>query len=168
MQNVTPLELARTLYAENLAPIPIHAGTKRPATKWKRFQTTGPDAQQLPLLFERDNITVGVLCGAASDRLLVLDCDNAEAFGRALAALKDPDTHIIQTGRKGGAHIYVRTPVPVKTTRIDGLDAKAQGAYVLAPGAMHPSGVRYKWMHRAPTIYEWPIVTGKQIGRAHV
>ena len=77
MQNVTPLELARTLYAENLAPIPIHAGTKRPATKWKRFQTTGPDAQQLPLLFERDNITVGVLCGAASDRLLVLDCDNA-------------------------------------------------------------------------------------------
>lgn len=148
----TPLDLARELQRFNVSPLPILAGTKRPATAWRQWQHYGPPPAQLPNLFERPGITVGALTGEPSDRLLVLDCDNRKTLDATIHRLGAPITWIVETAR--GGHIYLRTPVPVKGTRAEGMDVKAQKGYVLAPGAIHPTGVRYAWLQRANKIHE--------------
>lgn len=149
------LELALELNDFGLATIPIVAGKKEPAVKWKRFQHTGPSAAQLPLLFDQDRpLTVGVVCGEPSDRLMVLDCDNERILDQMMQRLDDPKTWVVKTSR--GGHIYLRTPVPVRGTRGAGFDVKAQGGFVLAPGAVHPTGILYEFLRRTKNILELP------------
>lgn len=148
------LALAHELQAAGLAPIPILAGTKRPAVSWGKWRHTGPSEAELPGLFGSDGLTVGVLCGQPSDRLLVLDCDSERIFDDMMASLHSPATWLVKTAR--GAHVYFRTPVPCKSARLPGLDVKAQGGYVLAPGATHPSGAAYTFLQRTATILELP------------
>jgi predicted transcriptional regulator len=150
----TALELAQDLQAAgHVATIPIVAGTKRPAIRWTQFQEYGPCAKELPALFHGSGLTVGVLTGAPSDRLAVIDCDSHKTFDQMIYDLGNPATWVIQTAR--GGHVYMRTPETVKTTRGNGFDVKAAGGYVLAPGAIHPSGARYAWLQHARQILEW-------------
>lgn len=148
------LELAQNLQAAgHVATIPIVAGTKRPAIRWGQFKEHGPGARELPALFDHAGLTVGVLTGDPSDRLAVIDCDNRETFERMIYDLGNPATWVIQSAR--GGHVYMRTPATVKTARGNGFDVKAAGGYVLAPGAIHPSGLRYAWLQHARQIVEW-------------
>lgn len=146
------LALAQQLVAQHLAPIPIIGGTKKAAVQWTQFHNLAPRAKQLPFLFGQDDLTVGVICGAASDRLLVLDCDNPAALARMRDQLHDPETWIVKTAR--GGHIYLRTPTTVATSRLDGVDLKAHRSYVLAPGAKHPSGITYEFIRQTERIME--------------
>ena len=93
---------------------------------------------------------LGVRTGAPSG-VLVLDVDG-EAGVAALAALESrhrpiPPTWSVATGR--GRHHYFRHPArPVKSSvnRLgEGLDVRADGAYVVAPPSRHASGRRYAW-----------------------
>jgi hypothetical protein len=145
------LTLAREMYAHDLAPIPIIEGTKRPACKWRQWQQHGPTPRQLAELFNPPGRTVGVICGAPSQNLFILDCDNRRALDDAIYRLDIPETWIIETPR--GGHIYLRSPFPIKTGVAEGMDIKAQGSYVLAPGAMHPSGIRYAWLTKPGRIH---------------
>ncbi len=150
------LALARDLTKYRLAPLPIRAGTKLAACKWRDYQVSGPSAADLQALFESpDLLTVGVLCGAPSDRLLVLDCDSEAALAEMLRALGDPATWVVRTPR--GGHIYLRTPRPVRSMlspNNHAVDVLAQGQYVLAPGAVHPNGSRYDFIRQTPAILE--------------
>ncbi len=150
------LTLARDLLKYNLAPIPIRAGTKSAACKWRDYQTHGPSAADLEALFDFPGpLTVGILCGAPSDRLLVLDCDSEAALSEMLQSLGDPATWVVRTPR--GGHIYLRTPCAVRSILSPGInfiDVLAQGQYVLAPGAVHPNGSRYEFIRETPSILE--------------
>ncbi len=150
------LALALDLIKYNLAPLPIRAGTKLVACKWRDYQDRGPAAEDLPALFESPApLTVGVLCGAPSDRLLVLDCDSESALAEMLRALGDPATWVVRTPR--GGHIYLRTPYPVRSVlspNNHSVDLLAQGQYVLAPGAVHPNGSCYDFIRQTPAILE--------------
>ncbi len=150
------LALALDLMKYKLAPLPIRAGTKLAACKWRDYNVSGFTAEELRGLFESpDPLTVGVLCGAPSDRLLVLDCDSELALAKMLQTLGDPATWVVRTPR--GGHIYLRTPRPVRTTLSSSdhaVDVLAQGQYVLAPGAVHPNGSRYDFIRQTPAILE--------------
>ncbi len=150
------LTLARDLTKYKLAPLPIRAGNKSAACKWRDYQERGPAAEELPALFESPSpLTVGVLCGAPSDRLLVLDCDSEAALAEMLQALGDPQTWVVRTPR--GGHIYLRTPYPVRSVLSPdnhSVDVLAQGQYVLAPGAVHPNGSCYDFIRQTPAILE--------------
>ncbi len=98
------LTIARELYKYNLAPIPIRAGTKSAACKWRDYQTQGPQAADLEALFDFPApLTVGLLCGTPSDRLVVLDCDSETVLTEMLRARGDPATWVVRTPR--GGHI---------------------------------------------------------------
>jgi len=102
---------------------------------------------------DRPHLNVGVLCGEASDRLAVVDCDCLSSFQRMMDALCDPETIVVRTHR--GGHIYLRTPVTVRSRgMIEKVEIKADGNYVLAPGSLHPRGVRYEFIKRADRILE--------------
>ncbi len=150
------LALARDLLKYNLAPLPIRAGTKSAACKWREYETKGPTAEDLQTLFDFPGpLTVGIICGAPSDRLLVLDCDSEAALVDMLRALGDPATWVVRTLR--GGHIYLRAPCPVRSVLSPddrSIDVLGQGQYVLAPGAVHPNGSRYDFIRQTPTILE--------------
>ncbi len=150
------LALALDLMKYKLAPLPIRAGTKLAACKWRDYAVSGFAADELRGLFESpDPLTVGVLCGAPSDRLLVLDCDSEAALLKMLQPLGDPATWVVRTPR--GGHIYLRTPRPVRTVlsaNNHSVDVLAQGHYVLAPGAVHPNGTCYDFIRQTPAILE--------------
>jgi DNA-binding transcriptional ArsR family regulator len=53
-----------------------------------------------------------------------------------------------------GAHVYFRGRHPTRETELEGVELRGDGAYVLAPGSVHPCGVPYEG--------ELPPVSGLQ------
>jgi len=85
--------------------------------------------------------------------LVVLDVDPRHGGDDALYELEReyaplPTTPEVRTGG-GGRHIYFRAPVELgrksESALGDGLDVRAEGAYVVAPPSAHPSGGCYEW-----------------------
>lgn len=92
-----------------------------------------------------------IATGEAS-RVIVLDVDGDRGGFGALTELERqhgsmPATPRVVTGR--GEHVYFRyTGTHLKNTAGklgSGLDIRCCGGYVLAPGAVHPTGVVYSW-----------------------
>ncbi|HEY6461143.1 MAG TPA: bifunctional DNA primase/polymerase [Polyangiaceae bacterium] len=80
--------------------------------------------------------------------LLVLDIDRRNAGDETMAALERehgelPHSYRVITGN--GWHVYLRVPEDIKLrgTLGEGIDAKHDGGYVMAPPSLHLSGVRY-------------------------
>lgn len=121
--------------------IPCREKSKLPAISWGEFQTkkyTGNLA--------KNN---AVICGVTSGNLVVMDLDDPSlaktVFRDWEGVLKS--TLVVETGKKG-YHIYFRVSGNLpKTSRVnhpDGrhLDIQSQGAYVIAPGSIHPDTER--------------------------
>lgn len=92
---------------------------------------------------------IGIATGKVS-RLIVLDVDGEEGERRLaeLVAAKGPlaATAEVKTGR--GRHLYFTYPhhaLHVPSCAKQGLDVRADGAYVVAPPSIHSTGVRYTW-----------------------
>lgn len=94
---------------------------------------------------------VGVVTGAVSHNLVVLDFDDAVAYDTACDKLPWlAETLHVSTGR--GHHVYLNSqqdPGPTFSMKLDGAEGvhhiKANGGYVVAPPSIHPSGAVYKW-----------------------
>jgi hypothetical protein len=87
---------------------------------------------------------IGVVCGAVSGNLVVMDCDSREAcaaFEEAFPALLN--TYTVFTGSGKGKHYYFRCGTLPPTTRVmnvagGNLELRANGCYVVAPPSVHP------------------------------
>ncbi|MEM2001917.1 MAG: bifunctional DNA primase/polymerase [Candidatus Methanomethylicaceae archaeon] len=132
------LELHKTLGC-NVFPIP--KGAKTPNRSWKEFQHRRLTEDEIVALFEQEgDANLAVVCGKIGG-LVVLDCDAPDALKRLDYSL--PVTPIVETAR--GRHYYFRGTT--RTTRLaDGLDVRAEGAYVISPPSLHPSGKKYEWI----------------------
>ena len=94
---------------------------------------------------------VAIVTGADSD-LLVIDVDQAHGGPDSLEALlkrldRLPDHPIAQTGG-GGTHRVFQHPgcrVPSRQAVAEGIDIRADGAYIIAPPSRHASGNAYEW-----------------------
>ncbi len=154
--------------ASGLAVFPIRAKDKKPAvTGWQAEATR--DTEKIESWWnENPAYNVGVACGAVSSGLVVIDLDLDSKTGKDGAArLKawaasagtdiTPSTAIAKTGR-GGYHLYFRDTHHSYKNSADlfkdgsGVDVRADGGYVVAPGSVHPNGNVYSWI-RHPAIY---------------
>jgi Bifunctional DNA primase/polymerase, N-terminal/Protein of unknown function (DUF3987)/Primase C terminal 1 (PriCT-1) len=127
--------------------IPIDCSTKKPLVPWKEYQEVLPNEQTLCDWFtQHPNAGVGIVTGRASN-LFVIDADN-DAGQDTIRTLALPRTPTVATHR--GKHWYFRFPegVAVRNTakRVEGLDTRGEGGYVIAPPSRHPSGTRYEWI----------------------
>jgi hypothetical protein len=137
---------------------------KHPRTK-SGFKDATADAARITAWWSRqphDNI--GVWTGASG--LVVLDIDGPDAhrtYGELLVSLGAPgppwctDGAAVATGRDGGMHLYFAAPPDVTLTTASpwadrGIDIRAGGSYVLAPGSLHASGRRYRWLVPIPGV----------------
>ena len=82
---------------------------------------------------------LAVLCGAVS-RLVVVDLDRADADIPG----ELPETYTVRTAR--GLHLYYELPegAIVRTRHLDGWDIQGEGAFVVGPGSIHRTGVKYE------------------------
>jgi hypothetical protein len=160
-------EWARMYRAQGLQVVPAHtphAGNwKRPAVEtWTEFQhVLVPD-----LLFarwydpttgeHRQRRNMGLITGAASGGLVVVDLDVHEHDGRlwwnALVAVEanglEPETVSQITGGGGRQLLFTApdgwTPPTFKAPPV-GVDVRGQGGFIMAPPSMHASGRIYDW-----------------------
>lgn len=98
------------------------------------------------------NLNLGIVTGFASS-VVVLDIDGPEGE-ESLRQLEEkrgplPETWEAVTGG-GGRHIYFSCPANVSELKnavkfLPGLDIRANGGQVLAPGSLHYTGAYYEW-----------------------
>lgn len=123
-----------------LVPIPLKPRSKVPQIRWG--DGWNPTPQDLEAWASRPNINWAVRCG---ENLAVLDFDSDEAFHNFIANHNLPaGCPIVKTGR--GFHIWAKPKAPVASCRLDGLEVKCKGAYVVAPPSVHPSGKPYTFV----------------------
>ena len=149
--SVVPLsaggELAVSLYRESFWPFPVDLDARRPrVTKWQQRhseETIYAWDQRWP------NTAWGITCGTrlADGRFLtVIDKDrHGETFGDGFKTLSMrehdlgplPKTFTVTTPRNG-EHLYFSSTTPLSSSHDllgPGLDCKASGGFVVAPGS---------------------------------
>src|SRR5574337_859277 len=129
---------------------PLRPMAKEPMTdKWKRLQTEKYDGP-FP-----ESCNIGVICGAISNNLYVIDLDDDSLFND-FKEYHDK-TFIVKTGR--GYHIYFRSPgfcpPNKKFDDIRGrhIDCKSEGGYILGFTSIHPdTKTEYSILYDQPVM----------------
>ncbi len=161
-----PKEAALEYVRNGLSVIPIRTdGSKAPVVDWKPYQLKIPDDQMLEDWFQND-CGIGIVCGAVSGRVEVLDFDDPGCFEpwkeRVLetsGTLGLLDRLVIMQTPSGGWHLIYRCSAGVGPNQklaqrrlADGtiktmIETRGEGGYVLAPGSpneCHHLGKPYK------------------------
>ena len=158
------MEHARRYVAAGLSVIPVRAdGSKAPAVgKWEPYQERHPNAEELGSWFPDGRpVGVGVVCGAASRNLAVLDFESQAAWDGWFAKLPPHLQPLLATcpivvTPSGGRHVYCSIAEGwvaggVLARRADKkvlIEVRGQGHYVVAPGspmACHKLNVPYRF-----------------------
>lgn len=138
--------------------VPMHAGNKKPACRWK--DCTAPSVETAKRLFERQSEVM--LSIALPSNLCVLDIDHrperAWDAGKIHNELKMrfglPDSPVTSTP-SGGFHLWLRLPEGVKAKNwtsqsgrfpITGIDVRTKGGLIVVPPSERPDG-KYSWEH---------------------
>lgn len=140
----TMLSAALSWSEHGFSVIPLRG--KKPALRtWQHYQsrkagTTEIEKWQNAGLLQN----IGVVCGAVSGNLAVVDLDGVEATTAFWERFPDLETYHVQTGSGTGQHVYFHLERMTPTTRVVGLkigniELRCDGAYVVAPPSLHPS-----------------------------
>lgn len=155
---LSPLNAALAYAQLGLSVVPLDG--KRPTVRWQALQQTPASLQQLTDWTCRGLLhNVGLICGAASHNLVVLDVDTEAAY-RAFAATFPSlsATYTVRTGSGVGRHLYWQVehlPPTIRTRSVTlgSLELLAQGCQVVAPPSIHPlTGRPYQVEHPIPFL----------------
>ncbi len=143
-QSATTIEAALTYAALGLSILPLNG--KRPAlTSWAALQKTAATAEVIRGWSSAGLLqNVGLICGAVSGNLVVLDLDGAAGYPAFAATFPHlTETFTVATGGGVGQHVYFytnRLPSSLKAmgTPIGNLELCAEGRQVVAPPSVHP------------------------------
>lgn len=151
-----PCEAARGYLARNWQPVPLPLRRKKPnGMGWQRRQST-PD--ELPALFPKASMNIGILLGELSGWLVDIDLDCPEA--RRLAPHFLPSTATF--GRPGNprSHYFYYSPGTVTQQYRDPrpkdlggmvIERRSTGAQTVFPPSLHPSGEPISWSLESAT-----------------
>ncbi|MCP4542613.1 MAG: hypothetical protein GY832_36285 [Chloroflexi bacterium] len=134
---------ARTWYGKKVGIIPVKRMSKQAAIKWKHLQSSRAPWPIVKKWFSNDAQNIGIMCGAVSGNLAVLDFDELEVYQdwREVHKYHLANSYSVETAR--GMHVYLYVDdLPDATFKIPGVDVKCSG-YVLGAGSVHPCGVDY-------------------------
>ena len=131
---------------------------KRPSIlKWEALQERPPTHADVNRWRDMGHLhNIGIIGGAVSGNLVIVDLDGDESvdrFSRAFPSLME--TYTVQSGSGHGRHLYLRSdilPASKRTSQPWGnVELRAHGCYVIAPPSIHPdSGRRYEVIKRVP------------------
>ncbi len=141
------------VYKLGLGVIPITPGDKDPPLiRWSRYKCERAPAHTITWWLARwPNANPAIVTGRVSG-VIVHDVDGPEGRETLAAMGGAPRTWAVLTRK--GCQFYYRYPAHLipKTYRLKnfvkllpGFDLRVDGAYAMAPGAIHPEGGVYKW-----------------------
>lgn len=155
MRDKTPIFDAMTDYLQpgaaaglywraGLSVIPLRG--KKPAVKsWAVYaERRASEAQIAVWKRQRDFKNVGIVCGAVSGGLVVVDLDGLDAVNAFYDRFPQlTNTLTVRTGSGTGRHLYFWCE-NTETVRMKGFEIRGEGCYVVAPPSVHPvTGWRY-------------------------
>lgn len=92
--------------------------------------------------------TIGIICGAVSGNLVVMDLDSPAAIATYEQRFPNLlDTYSVVSGSGKGMHLYYQAEKLPKTARValsgdhHGIELRADGCYVIAPPSIHPDSL---------------------------
>ncbi len=123
----TLADTARAWHARGYTPLPLRTdGSKAPAIAWKTYQHGITDAE-LATLFQRDTDGLGLLCGAASGQLEMLELEGRAVregvLPRLIQAMDDHEQRplwdriaagYVELTPSGGLHYHYRVDGPAR------------------------------------------------------
>lgn len=146
------VDLVTQASAQGLALMKLPFKTKRPIIAgWQRDGWTRNPAEAASFFADGPS-NVGMVTGAPSENVFVVDCDGPEG----LATLADmevsgliPRAGVRSLTGGGGEHVLLRAPrdlrIPNKVGLKPGLDIRGEGGQVVVPPSVHPNGNPYVW-----------------------
>ena len=154
---LSELGQAAVWYCEHgFAIVPLKAKSKQPAMAHGLNDWFDDPDSARDVWTKYPDFNVGIVCGAPSHGLLVLDFDIDEskekdgyatlrAWERAQGDL--PETAVAITGSGGMHYLYRtdRTNIRPSANGELGVDVRCDGSYIVAPPSVHPNGNRYEW-----------------------
>lgn len=152
---LSELGRAAVWYCEHgFAVFPLKAASKEPATVHGMHDWFDDPESARELWTRFPDYNIGIVCGAPSHGLLVLDLDVSD--GRdGLATLRAwesahgelPETAMAITGGGGRHYLYRtdRTNIRPSANHDLGVDVRCDGGYIVAPPSVHPGGGEYEW-----------------------
>jgi hypothetical protein len=147
-------EAAKYWVSAGVGVIPIRYMDKRPDAKllpdgkWESFKTQLPTDQDLLKWFPGNLHNLGIVTGWQN--LVVIDFDDLGMYVKwsvwatrtgGMTRRSMELTYQVTTAR--GVHVYFRTQQPEQNRKLDGIDIKARGGYVLGVPSVHPTNVPY-------------------------
>ena len=154
---LSELGKAAVWYCEHgIAVVPLKPKSKQPAMAHGLNDWFDDPESAREVWTRYPDFNVGIVCGAPSHGLLVLDFDVDEdkdkdgyatlrAWERAQGDLSE--TAVAITG-SGGMHYLYRTDranIRPSANAELGVDVRCDGSYIVAPPSLHPNGNRYEW-----------------------
>lgn len=118
---------------------------KKPACRWKQFQSDRPTKAQLRDLFATPGIDgLAVVMGPVSGGLVCRDFDDLDAYKRWRAKYPKLAARLPTVRTARGRHVYFVGPEGFQDCG-DGEYRGTSGQYVLLPPSRHPDGHVYRW-----------------------
>ena len=146
----TLIESAREYLSSGISIVPLK-GKKCALHSWQMAQQYRASTKVLEQ-WQKDGLLhgVGVVCGAVSGNLVVLDFDSHEAVSEFERVFPDlTDTYVVSSGSRRGAHFYYYSKELPPSTLVRDYELRANGMYVVAPPSIHPvSGLAYEVQRR--------------------
>jgi hypothetical protein len=141
---------------EGLSFFPIPFKSKQSDMKWEEYQHRLPTPQETKTWFNGHPTNIAVVCGKVSGNLVVLDCDSWERFCEldevviAKTGCSCLIDYTLVSKTAHGAHVWLRTKVPIKSQKYPKLDIKGEGGYIIVPPSIHPEGEEYVFLNDQP------------------
>jgi len=157
-QTASRLQAALAYARLGLSVLPLNG--KRPTVRWQALQQTPASPTQLMDWAHRGLLrNVGLICGAVSHNLVVLDVDTEAGYSAFTAAFPHLSaTYTVCTGGGVGRHLYWQVEclpptMRVQTGMLGTLELLAHGCQVVAPPSIHPlTGRLYQVEHPLPLL----------------
>lgn len=139
-------------YKQGFSIIPLK-GKKPNIPTWIDYQDRKPDEQQIKYwLDEKLFKNIGIICGAVSGNLVVIDIDDANIIKELnlnLEKVVKDGGWAVKTGK--GYHIYIKhkkNPGDLHKNDELHIEYRSNGGYVVAPPSIHPDTKKeYKFLY---------------------
>ena len=128
MQALSPIDVARSYLDRGWMPVPVPFRTKRPVLlEWQNFTVCDDD---LPAHFSNQKLNVGVLLGTASNGLVDIDLDCAQAIHLADRFLPATEGVFGRKSKPRSHRLYVVTESVGDVSRFKDVVKDASGSLV--------------------------------------
>ena len=145
-------EAAIEYYDRGLCPVPGSRDKRPDLRTWKQYQHRRPKRSTVHGWFQKGRFGLGLITGAVSGNLAVVDFDEGTAYEiwKARNVTLAATLPTVQTNR--GFHVWCR----LSDSDLDGLEGsyhkyawgefRFSGAFVMAPPSPHPAGGFYRFV----------------------